>query len=133
VLHLDSYRTNLLRHLAVLLGRPEASLMIAPRVQVATSRKLVLVGDAPHLVVNFPRSTSIIRGELRVERVNKLGRVVSLIAKKKLMVLPHELRAHGITFAPLVRAGTYRVSFARAGGQTTESRDFFVVRNSTTQ
>jgi pimeloyl-ACP methyl ester carboxylesterase len=119
---------DVLRHLAILLGRPDQALKIEPRVNVATSRKLLRPGDAPHFVLKFPKRATVIRGELRVERVNRQGRVLTVVSSQNLTLRSLEPRVRPMTLVAPDRIGTYRISFTRAGSKTPEARDSFAIR-----
>jgi pimeloyl-ACP methyl ester carboxylesterase len=119
---------DVLRHLATLLGRPEQALLIAPRVNLATSRKLLRVGDASHVVLRLPKSAKAIRGALRVERIDRHGRVLAVVSTQNLTLRPHEPRVRLIALGAPEHSGNYRVSFTRGGSKTVEARDSFAVR-----
>jgi len=129
--HLTIFQDDdLLRALATKLGRADQASEIAPRVQVALSKKMMRGRETAHVFVKFPKEPEMIRGELRVEKIDAKGRVTRVISKEKLDRQSKLIGHHPMAFAVPSTSGNYSVSFQREDRPQPESQDTFFVRPS---
>ncbi|MBV8140226.1 MAG: hypothetical protein JO121_32000 [Deltaproteobacteria bacterium] len=121
---------DLLRALASLLGKPQQALAIAPRVQVFASRRPLRRDRTARIVVKFPKTAEMIRGTLRVEKVDPQGRTMRVVST-------HSIAREGTAETrrpmkvPLPKtSGTYRLAFQRLDRSEPETVETFYVRPS---
>jgi phospholipase A1 len=121
---------DLLRALAGLLGKPQEALAIVPRVQVFASRRPLRGDRMVRTVIKFPAKAEMIRGTLRVEKVDPKGQTMRVVSRHSI-AREGTAEIHRAIMVPFPKtSGTYRVTFQRLDRSEPETVDSFYVRPS---
>jgi hypothetical protein len=118
----------LLSDLANLLGRSQPRPSVAP-IFLATSSKVLRLGNTPSAVMRLPDNPKSIKAVVRLEKIDRRGRTQKLLQQTRINAKAYDGRISTLYFKPPSEIGFYRVSATRDGAAKAEARDFFGVRD----
>jgi hypothetical protein len=118
---------DLLRVLASKLGKPEQAAMIPSRVQVFVSRRALASGKEASPVIKFPKEAGAIRGELRLEKVDPVGRRLRVMSRQNVDRANVSMAQLPVTIPIPKTAGSYRLLFQRKDRSQADAQETFYI------